>query len=92
MSCTGFAISEMDIFNVLEANRPQVVNPENKILLALAEAEFEDWDDDLHERVETSALAADLTGNDEDDLGAQTNEAYVEIYTILVERGVLRSK
>lgn len=86
----AFEVSSDDVANVLRANLPQVVNPGGKPIEALASDIFDDWGESEIGRVEQAALSADVSGDDGEDLDAQTNEAYVEIYAVLVDQGSLK--
>lgn len=85
----AFGISEEDIATVLRTNAACLANPAVVDVDDLAAKLLDAFDPADHDRVAMAALDADISGDDDEDLQAQTNEAYVEIRAILVEQGVL---
>lgn len=77
---TAFGISENDIENVLHAYSLRVANTDGQSFADIALELINEID---HARVEEAALAA---GCDNDQ---QTNAAYREIKSMLIEMGVL---
>lgn len=77
----AFGISEDDIENVLRRNWAKV-DAQGESFEKMAERLFNEID---HDRVESAALDSG------DDLGEQTDGAYQEIETILVEMGIMKA-
>jgi hypothetical protein len=78
--CTAFAISEVDIENVLHSYSMRVTDTQGKSFQKMAGELIDEID---HARIEKAAL------NSGCGLDAQTNAAYEEIKQWLVELGVL---
>lgn len=81
---TAFGISEEDITNVLRQNAVHVANTKGLSFAALGEHLYCDWTNVELARVAKAALNGGV------ELDQQTNAAYGEIRTILVEQGVLK--
>lgn len=82
----GFEITAEDVFNVLHANKDQLINPHKMALTTLAEASFEEMVVLNQTQLIESAALDSAT-----ELDAQTEAAYVEIRKILVEQGLLKA-
>lgn len=85
----AFGISEDDVATVLCANVAFLSSQNASAPGALAGKVFDQFDQANHDRVAAAALEATLTGDADDDLSAQTDQAHKEIRAILVEQGVL---
>lgn len=84
MLYTAFEVVSEDIVNVLYANKQLLKTSSFTSLDALGESIYQDWSELELNRI---ALVALDGGVDMDD---QTAAAYAEIFTILVEKGVLK--
>lgn len=80
---SAFEVTAEDIENVLRQNAVQVANSEGKPFDVMAEEIHGVWDDEF-DRVAKAALDSGV------ELDEQTDGAYGEIRSILVEQGILK--
>lgn len=79
-NCTAFQITDEDILNVLHEYSMRVLNTQGQSFETMASELIEEID---HARIERAALASGC------ELDQQSQGAFDEIHTILVELGVM---